>query len=119
MQKYLLFTTACGHQDDDDMLSNSGACLIDSFSTIAECFKRAREDLLAEATDVAINAVDESTDEDEVNDYIQMYLSNTTVFDDLTDADFNYVGASRNIIESEYHSDFWCDSRVYTVVRIS
>lgn len=118
MQKYLLFTTAAGHCDDDDMISNTGACLIDSFSTIDECIKKAREDLLVEATDVAIDMVDGS-DEDEVNDYIQMYLSNTTVFDDLTDADFNYVGASRNIIESEYHSDFWCDSRVYTVVRIS
>lgn len=116
MKKYLLFTTATGA--DDKSISNSGACLIDDFDTVEECIKRAREDLLEEATDVAIDMAD-SNDEDEVNDYIQMYLHDTTIFDDLTDADFTRVGACRNIIESEYHSDFWCDSRVYTVVRIS
>lgn len=118
MQKYLLFTTGTGYNNDDDMLSNSGACLIDDFDTVEECIKKAREDLLAEATDTASNAVDEPTDEDEVNDYIQMYLHDTKVFE-LTEIDFPRIGASRNIIESEYHSDMWCNSRVYTVVRIA
>lgn len=116
--KYLLLTTCAGHQDDDDLMSNSGAISLGVYTTLEECMIVAQDDLSKEAKDMAINVCGDDADEEELDEYARDYIADTEI-NTPTEEHFGQVSDTFNIITSEYHSGECCDSRVYTIVRIA
>lgn len=119
MTKYLLICSNATQDEDNELsLYTKG---IGFYDTVAEAREAAVNDLHRMVEEQATDTYDPETEEDDYNWYIEDYLSNMNVYNNLTEGDF-FAGRlpfSNIVLEHCYASDYWQEINTYTIIKIA